>query len=192
MRWLLVLDVLHLHLTACPFFFVLGFVHVLLCTPLLPEGPELQLLGDAPPSLWGSDTRKPLSQLVSPPPTLTPPPTPPPPPCYTPPHCRIPPPPYYSPQATSPSMPPQVSPPSYSTPPPKIVPMDAETPPWAKATDPITPRTEQWLTQSLQSLNGCFDMGWARYRFAMRWRGQVALLQGGGSGFPALTYWTAV
>ena len=52
-------------------------------------------------------------------------------------------------------------------------------PPLAKATHPITPRTERWLTQSLESLNGYFDMGWARYRFAMRRRGQVALLQGG-------------
>ena len=29
--WVLALDVLHLQLIACPFFFVLAFVHILLC-----------------------------------------------------------------------------------------------------------------------------------------------------------------
>ena len=79
-------------------------------------------------------------------------------------------------------MPPQVSPLLYSTPPPKIAPADAETPSLAKTTDPIIHRAQQWLAQSLESLNEDVDMGWARYPLAMRRRGEVPLWQGGGGG----------
>ena len=136
-------------------------------------------MADAPPSPWDSDGEEHLSELASAPPSRTPPPTPPSGPIYSLPHSQIPPPRYSSSPPTPTSMPPQICAPSYSTPPPKIIQAYAETPPLAKATDPITPRTEQWLTQSLESLNGYFDMGWARYQFAMRRRGQVALWQGG-------------
>ena len=41
-------------------------------------------------------------------------------------------------------------------------------PPLATASEPITPRTDQWLSQRLTTLDGRFELRWTRYAFALK------------------------
>ena len=59
-------------------------------------------------------------------------------------------------------------------PPAKDLPSSTRPPPLARATDPITRRTEQWLSWPIATLDSRFGLGWTRYIFALTCWGQVA------------------
>ena len=69
--------------------------------------------------------------------------------------------------------------PNYPPPPPKFAPANVSTPPLASGSDPLTPRTEELLRLPLPELASRFHMGWSRYAFAQRRRGQVQMWQRG-------------
>ena len=55
-------------------------------------------------------------------------------------------------------------------------------PPLAKVTDSISPRTEQWLSRPLATLDGRFDLGWTTYAFAWKRWGGGSPMEGGTTG----------